>query len=96
MDDELFALFPEELLRVVKEVAIERVFIRHEYDERGIVPPTGAPGLLPGREETTGKTDQDDRVEASNIDPRFERARRDDPVDPPLPQSRFDLTPLLR
>ena len=86
---------PEQCLRVVHQVGVERVVPRHQYGERLVAGAPGPPGLLPQRRAGAGPAADQHRVQPDQVDAEFERVRGGEAEQVAVQQRPFQLAAFL-
>ena len=81
---------------MIDDELIERSARRHQHPDRHAAAAAGAADALPRRSDRSGITRQDRNIEASDIDPQFQRVGRNNTTDVAVSQSALDPAALVR
>ena len=86
----------EEVRRVLHDELIQRRTRRYQQRQRKRLTPPRPAGALPGRSDRPRIACHHDRIERTDVDPQFERVRRNNAHDLAFAQLLFDFTAFSR
>ena len=83
----MFRCLLEQIIRVLRQILIQRISCVHHHRDRGLEPAPGPPGLLPKAGDGAGVAQHHTRIQLTDVYAQLQRIRRHHPTHTALAQT---------